>query len=75
MGMSSPASTRKCIVPADVAASVVLVGFESVGKSALFRGLTGHATGDEANFRGSTVICRRCHLEECECEGDQNRED
>ncbi|MEM9730546.1 MAG: nucleoside recognition domain-containing protein [Myxococcota bacterium] len=55
-------------MPADAAASVVLVGFESVGKSALFRGLTGHATGDEANFRGSTVICRRCHLQECECE-------
>ncbi|MEM7435915.1 MAG: nucleoside recognition domain-containing protein [Myxococcota bacterium] len=55
-------------MPADVAASVVLVGFESVGKSALFRGLTGHATGDEANFRGSTVVCRRCHLTECECE-------
>ena len=55
-------------MPADASASVVLVGFESVGKSALFRGLTGYATGDEANFRGSTVVCRRCHLTECECE-------
>jgi Fe2+ transport system protein B len=55
-------------VLADGSASVVLVGFESVGKSALFRGLTGHVTGDEANFRGSTVVCRRCHLRECECE-------
>ncbi|MEM7135133.1 MAG: nucleoside recognition domain-containing protein [Myxococcota bacterium] len=55
-------------MPADVAGSVVLVGFESVGKSALFRGLTGHAAGDEANFRGSTVVCRRCHLKACECE-------
>lgn len=68
MGESSLASIRKCIVPADLAASVVLVGFESVGKSALFRGLTGHATGDEANFRGSTVVCRRCHVKECACE-------
>lgn len=49
-------------------ASVVLVGLESVGKSAVFRGLTGHATGDEANFRGSTVVCRRCWLKECDCE-------
>lgn len=55
-------------MPADALGSVVLVGFESVGKSALFRGLTGHSTGDEANFRGSTVVCRRCHLTECECE-------
>lgn len=38
---------------------VIMVGLESVGKSALFRVLTGGATGDEANFRGSTVVCRR----------------
>ena len=36
--------------------TVVLAGLENVGKSALFRGLTGQATGDEASFRGSTVV-------------------
>lgn len=36
-----------------------LVGFESSGKSALFRGLTGRDTGAEANFRGSTVTARQ----------------
>jgi Fe2+ transport system protein B len=49
-------------------ASVVLTGLESAGKSALFRGITGHATGDESNFRGSTVVCRRCHVADCGCE-------
>ena len=44
--------------------TVVLVGLENVGKSALFRGLTGQATGDEANFRGSTVVCRRGSLDD-----------
>lgn len=48
--------------------SVMLVGLESVGKSALFRGLTGEATGDEANVRGSTVVCRRCRVADCGCE-------
>lgn len=48
--------------------SVVLAGLESAGKSALFRGLTGHATGDEANFRGSTVTCRKCRLHDCGCD-------
>jgi ferrous iron transport protein B len=47
---------------------VMLAGLESAGKSALFRGLTGHATGDEANYRGSTVTCRRCRLNDCQCE-------
>jgi len=47
---------------------VMLAGLESAGKSALFRGLTGHATGDEANFRGSTVICRKCRVADCGCE-------
>ncbi len=47
---------------------VMLAGLESVGKSALFRGLTGHATGDEANFRGSTVVCRKCQVADCGCE-------
>ena len=42
--------------------TVVLAGLENVGKSALFRGLTGQAAGDEANFRGSTVVCRRGRL-------------
>jgi ferrous iron transport protein B len=55
-------------VPAEAAASVVLVGLESVGKSAIFRGLTGAANGGEANFRGSTVVCRRCPLQDCDCE-------
>lgn len=40
----------------------VLIGFESSGKSALFRGLTGQETGDEANFRGSTIRSRKGHL-------------
>jgi len=47
--------------PAPVAAATgaaVLFGLESSGKSALFRGLTGDATGDESNYRGSTVFCR-----------------
>ena len=48
--------------------AIVLAGLESAGKSALFRGLTGLATGDEANFRGSTVVCRTCHLTECGCD-------
>lgn len=48
--------------------SVVLTGMESSGKSALFRGLTGRAIGDEANFRGSTVVCRTCRLSDCPCE-------
>lgn len=48
--------------------SVVLVGLESAGKSALFRGLSQQSTGDEANFRGSTVVCRTCRVAECECE-------
>lgn len=47
---------------------VVLTGLESVGKSALFRGLTGHAMGDEANFRGSSVVCRKCRVADCGCE-------
>ena len=37
----------------------VLIGFESCGKSALFRGLTGKDTGEESNFRGSTLIARK----------------
>lgn len=53
---------------AEETASVVLIGLESVGKSALFRGLTGSESGDERNFRGSTVTCRTCHVEECECD-------
>ncbi len=48
--------------------SIVLAGLESVGKSALFRGLTGQVTGDEANFRGSTVVCRKCRVPDCGCE-------
>lgn len=42
--------------------SVVLIGFESSGKSSLFRGLTGDAAGEEANFRGSTVMSRKARL-------------
>jgi ferrous iron transport protein B len=48
--------------------SIVLAGLESAGKTALFRGLTGHAIADEANYRGSTVVCRRCRLTDCACE-------
>lgn len=51
-------------VPAAGKRSVVLIGFESAGKSALFRGLTGQDTGGEANFRGSTVNVRRADLQE-----------
>ena len=47
--------------------SIVLAGFESAGKTALFRRLTGEATGHEANFRGSTITCRSCHSPECGC--------
>ena len=48
--------------------SVVLAGLESSGKSALFRGLTRGKIGDESNFRGSTVMCRKCYVPECECD-------
>ncbi|MCA1962489.1 MAG: 50S ribosome-binding GTPase [Prosthecobacter sp.] len=48
--------------------TVMLAGLESAGKTALFRGLTGRMTGDETNVRGSTVVCRRCHLTGCGCE-------
>ena len=41
----------------------VLIGLESSGKSALFRSLTGHSTGDENNFRGSTVFVRRARMQ------------
>ncbi|SHN83400.1 Nucleoside recognition [Paenibacillus sp. ov031] len=47
---------------------VVLVGFESAGKSALFRGLTGRDTGEESNVRGSTVTVRRAELLEHQLE-------
>ncbi|ANS74432.1 hypothetical protein AWM70_07430 [Paenibacillus yonginensis] len=43
---------------------VVLIGFESSGKSSLFRGLTGEATGEEANFKGSTVMSRQARFTE-----------
>lgn len=39
--------------------NVVLLGLENTGKSAIFRLLTGEATGDETNIRGSTVVCRQ----------------
>ncbi len=41
---------------------IVMVGLESVGKSALFRALTGEAPGDEQNVRGSTVTVRSAPL-------------
>ncbi len=44
--------------------TIVLAGLESAGKSALFRTLTGFATGDELNFRGSTVVCRSAPVRE-----------
>ncbi|MCG7385393.1 nucleoside recognition domain-containing protein [Paenibacillus sp. ACRRY] len=52
----------------DEPSKVVLVGLESAGKSALFRGLSGRDTGEEANFRGSTVTVRRTVLPEYEHE-------
>ncbi len=42
--------------------NIVLIGLESVGKSALFRALTGEAAGDETNYRGSTVVVRAAEL-------------
>lgn len=42
--------------------NIVLIGLESVGKSALFRALTGEVTGDETNYRGSTVMVRVANL-------------
>ena len=45
--------------------SVVLLGLESSGKSTLFRVLTKGGIVDEANFRGSTVVCRKSYLPEC----------
>lgn len=42
---------------------IVLIGLESVGKSALFRTLTGEVTGDEQNVRGSTVTVRSAPLQ------------
>ncbi|WP_059053789.1 nucleoside recognition domain-containing protein [Paenibacillus senegalimassiliensis] len=42
--------------------NVIMLGLESSGKSTLFRGLTGQATGEEANFRGSTITARRGNM-------------
>jgi Fe2+ transport system protein B len=42
--------------------SMALIGFESSGKSALFRSLTGDSSSEVANFRGSTVMARRGSL-------------
>jgi len=50
------------------APSIVLAGFESAGKTTLFRLLTGDATGHEANFRGSTVTCRTYPSKDGQCE-------
>ncbi|MGP0580091.1 FeoB small GTPase domain-containing protein [Paenibacillus peoriae] len=47
---------------------VVLAGFESTGKSALFRGLTGRDMGEESNLRGSTITVRRAELPEHQLE-------
>ncbi len=44
--------------------SIVFIGLENVGKSALFRNLARARCGDESNFRGSTVNCRRQWLDE-----------
>lgn len=38
--------------------TVVLIGCESVGKTAIFRTLTRNAAADETNVMGSTVHCR-----------------
>lgn len=61
--MSLEVQGRQARAPAPQAESqrpaLVLVGLESSGKSAVFRALTGASLGDEANFRGSTVFCRR----------------
>lgn len=47
--------------------ATVLFGLESSGKSALFRALT-DAVSDESNFRGSTVVCRKCRSAICQCD-------
>ncbi len=65
---SATAEARAAGSGASAARAVVLIGLESSGKSALFRGLTGGAVGDEANFRGSTVACRRRRLADSTCE-------
>ncbi len=49
--MSVLAVEKKC--------AVVISGLESSGKTAVFRCLTGEASGDETNFRGSTVFVKR----------------
>ncbi|MCP3028660.1 nucleoside recognition domain-containing protein [Halobacillus sp. A5] len=41
---------------------IALAGLESVGKSALFRHLTGNQTGIETNVKGSTVVFTRGKL-------------
>lgn len=50
-------TSRSGVLAAPALPRIALVGLESSGKSALFRGLTGHATGDETNVRGTTVAC------------------
>jgi Fe2+ transport system protein B len=46
------------VTPTIAQPTVVLIGLESAGKTALFRGLTGEGVVDETNFRGSTVRVR-----------------
>jgi ferrous iron transport protein B len=56
--------TESTKVPPQLAsnATFILIGLESSGKSALFRSLTGYATGDENNVRGSTIHVRSGRL-------------
>jgi hypothetical protein len=58
-------SETNSVATSPCAETVVLVGLESSGKSAIFRALTGRALGDESNFRGSTVQCRHSYLSRC----------
>jgi len=65
---SFPSIPRERMQVAAATGTIVLAGFESAGKTALFRRLTREASGHEANFRGSTIACRSCHSPECRCE-------
>lgn len=53
---------NQAITTRDALKNVVFVGFESAGKSALFRCITGMDTGEESNYRGSTVTVRKGQL-------------
>jgi ferrous iron transport protein B len=55
-------SETTCVAAAPSDQTVVLVGLESTGKSAIFRALTGRAVGDESNFRRFNAVMRTCRV-------------